>query len=133
MGTNTLASRVDDAVLAQVARDERVDLDELIGRVNDGTVVVMGGGSVQPLGIGAGLRVKVNANLGTSPDYLDLDEELRKMRAAVAVGADTIMDLSTGGDIDAIRRRIREECRCCWAWCPSTRALSRPRPATATQ
>jgi phosphomethylpyrimidine synthase len=110
MGANTLASRVDDAVLAQVARDERVDLDELIGRVNDGTVVVMGGGSVQPLGIGAGLRVKVNANLGTSPDYLDLDEELRKMRAAVAVGADTIMDLSTGGDIDAIRRRIREEC-----------------------
>lgn len=110
MGADTLASRVDDAVLAQVARDERVDLDELVSRVNDGIVVVMGGGSVQPLGIGAGLRVKVNANLGTSQDYPDLDEELRKMRAAVAVGADTIMDLSTGGDIDEIRRRIREEC-----------------------
>jgi phosphomethylpyrimidine synthase len=62
-----------------------------------------------PLGIGEGLRVKVNANLGTSKDICDLNRELEKVRAAVDAGADTIMDLSTGGDIDAIRRRILKE------------------------
>ncbi len=110
MAVDKPAFQVAAEVLAQVARDERVDLDELKARVDAGTVVVMGGGTVQPLGIGKGLRVKVNANLGTSPDYPDVEEELKKLRAAVAVGADTVMDLSTGGDIDAIRRRIRQEC-----------------------
>lgn len=110
MSAREMVFEVQEATLAQVARDERVDLDELRAGVNAGTVVVMGGDSVQPLGIGKGLRTKVNANLGTSPDYPDVEEELRKLRAAVAVGADTVMDLSTGGDIDATRRRIREEC-----------------------
>lgn len=59
--------------------------------------------------IGEGMRTKVNANIGTSEDYLDLDAELQKLSVAVEVGADTIMDLSTGGDIVAIRRRILEE------------------------
>lgn len=67
------------------------------------------GRETTPLGIGEGLRVKVNANLGTSKDICDLNRELEKVRAAVDAGADTIMDLSTGGDIDAIRRRILKE------------------------
>ena len=57
-------------------------------------------------GIGEGLRVKVNANIGTSHDYADPKAELEKLRAAVEAGADTVMDLSTGGDIKAIRRKI---------------------------
>lgn len=56
--------------------------------------------------IGEGLRVKVNVNLGTSKDYINLDEELEKLRISEKYGADAIMDLSTGGDPRSIRRRI---------------------------
>ena len=62
-----------------------------------------------PCGIGEGLRVKVNVNLGTSRDIVDVDEELAKAKVAMRYGADAVMDLSTGGDIDAIRRRIIQE------------------------
>jgi phosphomethylpyrimidine synthase len=62
----------------------------------------------RPVGIGAGLRTKVNANIGTSPDRISLKDELAKLRTACAAGADTVMDLSTGGDIPRIRRAILE-------------------------
>jgi phosphomethylpyrimidine synthase len=52
-------------------------------------------------GIGKGLLTKVNANIGTSPSHYDIKEELAKLDAAVAAGADAVMDLSTGGDLDA--------------------------------
>jgi phosphomethylpyrimidine synthase len=102
----------DAATLRAVAQEERVAETILQQRVAEGTVVVMGraGGPVRPLGIGQGLRTKVNANLGTSPDACDTAGELRKLQAALAVGADTIMDLSTGGDLDALRREIRAAC-----------------------
>lgn len=61
---------------------------------------------VHPIGIGKGLRVKINANIGTSPDICDLNMELKKAEIAIKYGADTIMDLSTGGDLDDIRRAI---------------------------
>jgi len=54
--------------------------------------------------------VKVNANLGTSYDYVNLEEELEKLGLAVDAGADTVMDLSTGGDLAAIRRTILDQC-----------------------
>ncbi|MDY6863475.1 MAG: phosphomethylpyrimidine synthase ThiC, partial [Thermodesulfobacteriota bacterium] len=60
----------------------------------------------KPVGIGAGLRVKVNANIGTSPNRVSIDEELEKLKAAVSAGADTVMDLSTGGNLEEIRREI---------------------------
>ncbi len=111
-GAPTLSEIVGEETLAQVAREEGVEAGWLAEQVDAGRVVVLGeaGGPVRPLGIGAGLRVKVNANIGTSPDYPDLEAELEKLRAALAVGADTVMDLSTGGDLDAIRRAIRENC-----------------------
>jgi phosphomethylpyrimidine synthase len=65
----------------------------------------------EPCGIGEGLSVKVNVNIGTSRDRADLEEELSKVRIAVRYGADAIMDLSTGGDIDAIRRAVLKEVR----------------------
>lgn len=65
---------------------------------------------VRPVAIGEGLSVKVNANVGTSRDRADLPLELEKMRVAVAAGADAVMDLSTGGPIDAIRKAILAEC-----------------------
>ncbi len=63
-------------------------------------------GAIAPLAIGKGLRTKINANIGTSKDRADLADELEKVRICVEAGADTIMDLSTGGDIRAIRRAI---------------------------
>lgn len=57
-------------------------------------------------GIGEGLRTKINANVGTSPDYANIDEEVKKARIAVKYGADSVMDLSIGGEIDEVRRRI---------------------------
>jgi len=65
--------------------------------------------SIQPLAIGKGTRTKINANIGTSKDNVDIDVELAKLRAATALGADAVMDLSTGGPINEIRRRLMEE------------------------
>ena len=64
----------------------------------------------KPCAIGKGLLTKVNVNIGTSKDKPDLDYELKKLEIALKYGADTIMDLSTGGDLDEIRRAIRERC-----------------------
>jgi len=66
------------------------------------------GHEIPAMAIGEGLRIKVNANIGTSRDICDVETEVLKAKAAHEAGADTIMDLSTGGDIDAIRRRIIE-------------------------
>jgi len=59
--------------------------------------------------IGEGIRVKINANIGTSPDFVDHGVELDKADVAMRYGADTIMDLSTGGDLDEIRNRLIQE------------------------
>ena len=70
-------------------------------------------GHGRPLAVGAGLRTKINANIGTSSDNTDLAKELEKARVAVAAGADAIMDLSTGGPVDDIRRAIVAETDSC--------------------
>jgi phosphomethylpyrimidine synthase len=62
--------------------------------------------NVSVQGIGEGLRTKINANIGTSPDYANIDEEVEKAKIAVKYGADTVMDLSIGGDINKVRKRI---------------------------
>jgi phosphomethylpyrimidine synthase len=77
--------------------------------VEAGTLVVIRNNTHQdipPLAVGKGLRTKINANIGTSRDRVDLNLELEKVRISVAAGADTLMDLSTGGDIRAIRKAI---------------------------
>ena len=66
-----------------------------------------------PLPVGAGLRTKVNANIGSSSDDTDMQKELEKARVAVKYGADAIMDLSTGGPVDEIRRAIIAETSAC--------------------
>ena len=66
-----------------------------------------------PLAVGKGLRTKVNANIGSSADDLSIEKELEKARVAVASGADAIMDLSTGGPVDEIRRAIIAETPAC--------------------
>ncbi|MBP6876166.1 MAG: phosphomethylpyrimidine synthase ThiC [Candidatus Eisenbacteria bacterium] len=70
-----------------------------------------GNGLLDPLGIGRELTVKVNANLGTSPDHSCKEEERTKMDLAVRYGADAVMDLSTGGDLDEIRTHLIAQAR----------------------
>jgi phosphomethylpyrimidine synthase len=60
------------------------------------------------VGIGQGLRTKINASIGTSPDIIDIDMEVEKARVAEKAGADTLMELSTGGDLGEIRKRVLE-------------------------
>jgi len=76
--------------------------------LRDGTIVLVKNKKhrIQPLAIGRGLRTKVNANIGTSPEICDLRLEREKLRASISAGADTVMDLSTGGDVDRIRRTL---------------------------
>jgi phosphomethylpyrimidine synthase len=94
-----------------VAQTERIDPQRLMEQVAKGKVVIPANKrhrGLRPIGIGEGLTVKVNANIGTSSDHCDPNEELAKLEAAIEAGADTVMDLSTGGDIDAIRKLILE-------------------------
>jgi len=93
----------------QVSQDEEFPVERLLELIASGRVVITRNikrKNVKPLGIGEGLRTKINANIGSSADYYDANYELRKAKIAVEYGADTIMDLSTGGDIDDIRRKI---------------------------
>jgi len=101
------AGRLTDELRA-VAREENVDAERLAAAVARGAAVILKNrkSDRRPIGLGPGLRTKVNANIGTSSDASSLDEELAKLDAAVAAGADAIMDLSTGGDLDVIRRAI---------------------------
>ncbi|MFH1788875.1 MAG: phosphomethylpyrimidine synthase ThiC [Candidatus Altiarchaeota archaeon] len=64
---------------------------------------------IAPVLVGKGVSTKVNANVGTSPDKCDVELELTKARAAVSAGADAVMDLSIGGDVDSVRKKILSE------------------------
>ena len=95
--------------MKHVAEEERMELDSIIQGLATGEIVIPANVNhinLIPCGIGKGLRTKVNANIGTSPDFCDLNTELRKLQTAINIGADTVMDLSTGGDISAIRKAI---------------------------
>jgi phosphomethylpyrimidine synthase len=92
-----------------VAQAEGVEAEFIRQGVAEGTIVIpanVNHSGLTPCGIGAGLSTKVNANIGTSSDFSDINVELVKLRVAIAAGADTVMDLSTGGDIPTIRRTI---------------------------
>ena len=65
---------------------------------------------LKPYAVGRRLKTKINVNLGTSRDCLDLDVELAKVQSAVQMGAEAIMDLSTFGDTRSFRRRLAAEC-----------------------
>ena len=97
--------------IEKVASKERVEAELVRKGVANGRIVIPLNPrhAPEPCGIGEGLGVKVNVNLGTSKDHASLEEELEKARIALRYGADTIMDLSTGGDIDAIRRAVLKE------------------------
>jgi phosphomethylpyrimidine synthase len=92
-----------------VAQQEGLDAEFIRQGVAQGTIVIPANAehrNLVPCGIGQGLKTKVNANIGTSSDFGDISTELEKLRVAIDSKADTVMDLSTGGDITAIRRAI---------------------------
>lgn len=95
--------------LRQVAAQEAIDEEQLRQFVAEGKTIILANnrrkGSA-PRGVGKGLSVKVNANIGTSSECIDVDLELEKLRVAEAAGADAVMDLSTAGDLDRIRRTV---------------------------
>ncbi|HEY5502065.1 MAG TPA: phosphomethylpyrimidine synthase ThiC [Candidatus Anoxymicrobiaceae bacterium] len=95
--------------LERASLEEPLDAADIAREIIDGTAVFPLNGLREierPCAIGEGLRTKVNANIGTSGDLADLELELAKLQVAVEAGADTVMDLSTGGDIDAVRRKV---------------------------
>jgi len=95
--------------MKQVAQKEGVEVGFIIQGLTDGEIVIpsnVNHTNLTSCGIGKGLRTKVNANIGTSSDFCDSNTEIRKLKTAVDFGADTVMDLSTGGDISAIRRAV---------------------------
>ena len=91
-----------------VAKDEGVTIDFVRRGMAEGRIVIPISPyrKVKICGIGEGLRTKVNASVGTSSDITDVEMELEKVRQAELAGADTIMELSTGGDFAEIRRRV---------------------------
>lgn len=91
-----------------VAQSEGVTPEFVCRGVAEGHIVIPVSPyrSVRAVGIGKGLRTKVNASIGTSSDIVDVEAEVRKARIAEAAGADTLMELSTGGDFADIRRRV---------------------------
>ncbi len=92
-----------------VAREEGLSAEEVAAGVAEGTIVILKNdrrASRKVFGVGKGLRTKNNANIGTSRDACDVEYELQKLDVAVKFGADTVMDLSTGGNLREIRRKV---------------------------
>ncbi len=94
-----------------VARRERLDPETVRAEVARGRMVIPANKrhlqlGLEPMGIGIKATCKINANIGNSAVTSDVENELLKLRTAVGLGADTVMDLSTGGNIDAIRAEI---------------------------
>jgi len=92
----------------QVARDEGIEPETLSKDIAEGVSVISRNANhdITPLGIGRGLKTKINANIGTSRDRISLDEEMQKLDVLIQYGADAVMDLSTGGPIRDIRKLL---------------------------
>jgi len=100
--------------LRQVAAEEGLTEDTLMELVSQGKVVIPQNPNhslIHPVGIGQKLRTKVNVNIGSSEDFPELENELAKVEIALKYETDTLMDLSTGGDIKKIRRMILDKAR----------------------
>ncbi|MFH1217845.1 MAG: phosphomethylpyrimidine synthase ThiC [Pseudomonadota bacterium] len=97
------------AQMRQVAADEGMDETLICSLVAVGEIVIPCNpcrAGQKAVGIGTGLRTKVNASIGTSSDIYDIELEKRKARIAEEEKADTLMELSTGGDLDLVRREV---------------------------
>jgi phosphomethylpyrimidine synthase len=99
--------------MKQAAAKEGLAPEVIRQGLAQGTLVVPANrehSGLAPIAIGAGVRVKINANIGTSPHDISLEKERAKLAAALEYGADAVMDLSTGGNLDEIRRELLSRC-----------------------
>ncbi len=99
--------------MKEVAKKENMDIGELCRLVAEGKAIIPCNKShtgIRPNGIGSMLKTKINVNLGVSRDCKDLDVEMEKVHAAVNLGAEAIMDLSSYGDTRKFRRKLCSEC-----------------------
>ncbi len=96
------------SIIKKASIDERVSEVDLKKMINEGKAVIPYNPrhDPKPKAIGSGLKTKINVNLGTSKERSNLKKELEKLEIAEKYGADAVMDLSTGGDIDKIRKKI---------------------------
>jgi len=98
--------------MKQVAKDEDVTLEWLIPKIASGSIIIPSNNvrkeKIHNVAIGKGTKTKVNVNIGTSTLNVDIDEEVEKAKVAVKYHADTIMDLSDGGDVGIVRRKLLE-------------------------
>ncbi|MDX9714412.1 MAG: phosphomethylpyrimidine synthase ThiC [Dissulfurispiraceae bacterium] len=94
--------------MLKVAGSESIDPELLAADLADGRTVITRNimHNIEPLGIGRGLRTKINANIGTSKDRISYEEELQKLDVLTKYGADAVMDLSTGGAIKELRQKL---------------------------
>ncbi|MHC4619160.1 MAG: phosphomethylpyrimidine synthase ThiC [Planctomycetota bacterium] len=98
-----------------VSRTETIDAELVREKIAGGQLVIPANKlhlktNLKPVGIGRILATKVNANIGTSSIRSCVEVELEKIKAALAAGADTIMDLSTGGNLDNTREQLLSHC-----------------------
>ena len=94
-----------------VAEAEKIPVEKIREGVAQGVIAICANvnhKNLKPCGVGAGLRTKVNANIGTSSTFPNIEPELLKLDEAIKCGADSVMDLSTGNNIDISRRKIIE-------------------------
>ena len=109
-----------------VAKKEEVDVLWLREKIAEGRIAIpanVNHEGLDPCGIGGGLKIKVNANIGTSSDRAILEEEVAKLEAAEEAGADSVMDLSTGGDIGMFRRNVLSKTSMCVGTVPIYQAV----------
>lgn len=94
-----------------VASLEKIAVEDLASDIANGKSVIPINNTheIQPMGVGRGMSVKINANIGTSKDKISIEEEVEKLDAIVKYGADAVMDLSTGGPIRDIRRLLTKK------------------------
>ncbi|MBU0633834.1 MAG: phosphomethylpyrimidine synthase ThiC [Candidatus Omnitrophica bacterium] len=97
------------SVITKLARQEKIPPRTLVRLIAQGKAVIPANPRHKvknPCVIGKNLRVKINANIGTSPEQSNIKNELKKLKVALRFGTDTVMDLSTGGDLQAIQKLI---------------------------
>ena len=111
-----------------VARREKIEPELVRSEIARGRAIIpanVNHRSLEPMGIGIAFRCKINANIGNSAVTSEVAQELEKLHRAVHYGSDTVMDLSTGGDIPTIRKAIIEASPVPVGTVPIYEALSR--------
>ena len=99
--------------LSSLAEEEGLSPENILTAIERGTMVLLGNPAhpnLKPILVGQPARIKVNANIGTSPLSSCMETERRKLKAVIEAGTDTVMDLSIAGDLDAIRQSLLYDC-----------------------